>query len=72
MVKGISILSEKRLHLGQKLTVISADIVEAPADAIVHPTNNSLYLGGEVGTLTLLVWFPVYNDYSFSIRLSTS
>ncbi|XP_013781896.1 core histone macro-H2A.1-like [Limulus polyphemus] len=46
---GITILSEKKLFLGQKLTVIQGDIVKITADAIVHPTNSSYFLGGEVG-----------------------
>lgn len=32
-----------------QLTVIQGDIVKMAADAIVHPTNSSLYMGGEVG-----------------------
>lgn len=48
-VSGITVLSEKKLFLGQKLTVIQGDIVNVAADAIVNPTNASFYLGGEVG-----------------------
>lgn len=33
-----------------KLKVIQADITNVVADAIVHPTNNSFYMGGEVGS----------------------
>jgi histone H2A len=32
-----------------QLTVIQGDIVQVAADAIIHPTNASLYMGGEVG-----------------------
>ena len=32
-----------------QLTVIQGDITKVAADAIVHPTNNSFYMGGEVG-----------------------
>lgn len=46
---GITILSEKKLFLGQKLTVIQGDIVNITADAIIHPTNASFYMGGDVG-----------------------
>lgn len=46
---GFTILSEKKLFLGQKLTVLQGDIVKVQADAIVHPTSNSFYMGGEVG-----------------------
>ncbi|XP_033644032.1 core histone macro-H2A.1-like [Asterias rubens] len=47
---GKSVLSEKRLFLGQKLTVVQSNIAEIVADAVVHPTNSSFYLGGEVGS----------------------
>lgn len=33
-----------------KLTVLQADITDVAVDAIVHPTNNAFYLGGEVGS----------------------
>ncbi|ELT93761.1 hypothetical protein CAPTEDRAFT_2551 [Capitella teleta] len=46
---AFTILSEKKLFLGQKLTVLQGDIVNVVADAIIHPTNASLYMGGEVG-----------------------
>uniref|UniRef100_T1ITF6 Macro domain-containing protein n=1 Tax=Strigamia maritima TaxID=126957 RepID=T1ITF6_STRMM len=46
---GITILSEKKLFLGQKLTVIQGDIVNVTADAIINPTNASFYMGGEIG-----------------------
>ncbi|RUS79815.1 hypothetical protein EGW08_012414 [Elysia chlorotica] len=46
---GFLTLSEKKLFLGQKLTVMQGDLVKATADAIVHPTNSSFYFGGEVG-----------------------
>ena len=32
-----------------QLTVIQGDIVKVQVDAIVHPTNSSFYMGGEVG-----------------------
>ena len=32
-----------------QLTVIQGDITKVSSDAIVHPTNNSFYMGGEVG-----------------------
>ncbi|KAL3876339.1 hypothetical protein ACJMK2_034200 [Sinanodonta woodiana] len=46
---GFTILSEKKLFLGQKLTVLQGDLVKISADAIVHPTNETFYMGGEVG-----------------------
>ncbi|XP_020628479.1 core histone macro-H2A.1-like isoform X2 [Orbicella faveolata] len=48
---GFTVLSEKTLFLGQKLTVIQGDISTVEADALVHPTNASFYLGGEVGSV---------------------
>jgi histone H2A len=30
--------------------VVQSDIVDVVVDAIVHPTNASFYLGGEVGS----------------------
>lgn len=47
---GFTILSEKKLFLGQKLTVLQGDIVKVTADAIVHPTSSNFYMGGEVGS----------------------
>ncbi|XP_023217082.1 core histone macro-H2A.1-like [Centruroides vittatus] len=46
---GITILSEKKLFLGQKLTVIQGDAISVSADAVLHPTNGSFYMGGEIG-----------------------
>ncbi|BFZ18026.1 hypothetical protein BsWGS_21065 [Bradybaena similaris] len=46
---GFLTLSEKKLFLGQKLTVMQGDLVKMSADAIVHPTNSNYHLGGEVG-----------------------
>ncbi|XP_071528839.1 core histone macro-H2A.1-like isoform X2 [Panulirus ornatus] len=44
-----TILSEKKLFLGQKLTVVQSDISTVTADAVVHPTNANLDFMGEVG-----------------------
>ncbi|XP_050405606.1 core histone macro-H2A.1 [Patella vulgata] len=46
---GFTTLSEKKLFLGQKLTVVKGDIVKMAADAIVHPTSSNYHMGGEVG-----------------------
>lgn len=46
---GFSILSEKKLFLGQKMTVLQGDIAKITADAIINPTNSTYYMGGEVG-----------------------
>eukprot|EP00116_Pleurobrachia_bachei_P008316 sb/3468578/ len=47
--KGITVLSEKTLFLGQKLTVIQGDISQVGADAIVHPTNSNWNMTGACG-----------------------
>ncbi|XP_021374533.1 core histone macro-H2A.1-like isoform X2 [Mizuhopecten yessoensis] len=47
---NFTILSEKKLFLGQKMTVIQGDLVKIMADAIVHPTSSAFYMGGEVGS----------------------
>ncbi|CAG5122719.1 unnamed protein product [Candidula unifasciata] len=46
---GFLTLSEKKLFLGQKLTVMQGDLVKMSADAIVHPTSSNYHLGGQVG-----------------------
>ncbi|XP_063217044.1 core histone macro-H2A.1-like [Bacillus rossius redtenbacheri] len=46
---GVTTLSEKKLFLGQKLTVVQGDITNITADALVHPTNTSFAMMGEVG-----------------------
>uniref|UniRef100_A0A8C6T0F8 MacroH2A.1 histone n=1 Tax=Neogobius melanostomus TaxID=47308 RepID=A0A8C6T0F8_9GOBI len=47
---SFTVLSTKSLFLGQKLQVVKADLCSVESDAVVHPTNSSLYMGGEVGT----------------------
>ncbi|KAL7390343.1 hypothetical protein ABVT39_019299 [Epinephelus coioides] len=49
-VDSFTVLSTKSLFLGQKLQVVRADISIMESDAVVHPTNSSLYTGGEVGS----------------------
>ncbi|CAF1080584.1 unnamed protein product [Rotaria sordida] len=46
---AVTTLSERVLIRGQKLTVVQGSIVNIKADAIVLPTNDSFYMGGEVG-----------------------
>jgi len=46
---GVTLLSEKTLFLGQKLTVIQGDIATVGADAIVHPTNSNWNMTGSCG-----------------------
>ncbi len=47
---NITTLNERILNKGNKLTVIQGDITNVVADAIIHPTNNSFYMGGQVGS----------------------
>lgn len=47
---GVTLLSEKTLFLGQKLTVIQGDIATVGADAIVHPTNSNWNMTGSCGS----------------------
>ncbi|XP_054256968.1 core histone macro-H2A.1-like isoform X1 [Macrosteles quadrilineatus] len=49
LVPSITILSEKKLFLGQKLTLVQGDITGMTAEALVHPTNAILAMVGEVG-----------------------
>uniref|UniRef100_A0A1B6HRF3 Macro domain-containing protein n=1 Tax=Homalodisca liturata TaxID=320908 RepID=A0A1B6HRF3_9HEMI len=46
---SVTILSEKKLFLGQKLTLVQGDITVMSSDALVHPTNAALTMMGEVG-----------------------
>ncbi|XP_077504645.1 core histone macro-H2A.1-like [Amblyomma americanum] len=46
---SVTVLSEKKLFLGQKLTVIQGDVASVTADAAIHPTNANFALSGEVG-----------------------
>ncbi|ROJ62405.1 Core histone macro-H2A.1 [Anabarilius grahami] len=47
---GFTVLSSKSLFLGQKLQVVQADIATIESEAVIHPTNSTFYMGGEVGT----------------------
>ncbi|CAJ1063675.1 core histone macro-H2A.1 isoform X3 [Xyrichtys novacula] len=51
---SFTVLSTKSLFLGQKLQVVQADISIVESDAVIHPTNSSLYTGGEVGKGTFV------------------
>lgn len=46
---GMTVLSEKTLFLGQKLSVVQGDLATFEVDAVIHPTNATFHLGGEVG-----------------------
>ncbi|XP_023198318.1 core histone macro-H2A.1 isoform X2 [Xiphophorus maculatus] len=50
LADSFTVLSTKSLFLGQKLQVVQADISAVESDAVVHPTNSTLYSGGEVGS----------------------
>uniref|UniRef100_A0A8C0Y0F4 MacroH2A.1 histone n=1 Tax=Cyprinus carpio carpio TaxID=630221 RepID=A0A8C0Y0F4_CYPCA len=49
---GLTVLSSKSLFLGQKLQVVQADIATIESEAVVHPTNSTFYMGGEVAAMT--------------------
>jgi len=44
-----TVVSEKTLFLGQKLSVVQGSITDVQCDAIVHPTNATFSTAGEVG-----------------------
>ncbi|XP_061421065.1 core histone macro-H2A.1-like [Lethenteron reissneri] len=46
---AVTVLSSKTLFLGQKLQVVKADIATLKCDAVIHPTGNNFYMGGQVG-----------------------
>nr|UQW60618.1 histone macroH2A.1 [Mordacia mordax] len=46
---AVTILSSKTLFLGQQLQVVKADIASLKCDAVIHPTSNNFYMGGQVG-----------------------
>ncbi|XP_031557586.1 core histone macro-H2A.1-like [Actinia tenebrosa] len=48
---GISILSEKTLFLGQRLSVVQGELVAVEANAVVHPTDGKFQMKGEVGKI---------------------
>lgn len=47
---GHTILGEKILNAGQKLTVVQGDISKIACDAVIHPTNSSLSTSGQCGS----------------------
>jgi len=46
----VAILSEKTLFLGQRLTVVQGDISVLTCDAVVHPTDGTFKMSGEIGS----------------------
>ena len=55
-----SVLSEKLLLTGQRMTVVQADIASIQVDAIVHPTSSSYSLAGEIGSALAKVGGTVF------------
>ena len=49
----LDVVHEKTLFLGQKLMVVNGEVAEMSSDAVVHYTNASMYLGGDVGSALL-------------------
>jgi len=45
---GVTVLSEKTLFLGQKLSVVQGDIAGIQTEAIVHPTDAKFSFSGDV------------------------
>lgn len=50
---SLNVAAEKTLFLGQKLMVINGNVSELSCDAVVHFTNASMYLGGDIGSALL-------------------
>lgn len=48
------------MPLGQSLKIVQTDIVELSVDAVVNPTNSTLYMGGMVGTRLMQVGGPEF------------
>ncbi|XP_072164634.1 core histone macro-H2A.1-like [Diadema setosum] len=63
-----SVLGEKRLFLGQKLTVVQGDITEITADAMVHPTSSTYAMAGEVGSALAKVGGKEFIDEVTKLR----
>ncbi|KAM7543260.1 hypothetical protein Aperf_G00000003919 [Anoplocephala perfoliata] len=58
--KQVKILHSIKMPLGQVLKIVQTDIVESPVDAVVNPTNGTLYMGGMVGTRLMEVGGPAF------------
>ncbi|XP_054717613.1 core histone macro-H2A.1-like [Uloborus diversus] len=46
---AVTMLSEKKLFLGQKLIVTQGDITSVTSDAVLHPTNSTLHMNSDIG-----------------------
>ncbi|VUZ57071.1 unnamed protein product [Hymenolepis diminuta] len=54
------ILHSIKMPLGQSLKIVQTDIVELSVDAVVNPTNSTLYMGGMVGTRLMQAGGPEF------------
>ncbi|XP_067133396.1 core histone macro-H2A.1-like [Centruroides vittatus] len=68
----VTVLTEKQLFLGQKLTVIQGDITDVTTDAIVNPTNNKFYMGGQVGKRLMEVGGKKFEEEIDKLRSKTT
>ena len=48
------------MPLGQTLQILQTDIAELSVDAVVNPTNSTLYMGGMVGSRLMAIGGPVF------------
>jgi len=55
------VISQKRLFYGQRLVVVKSDISKCAANAVVHPTNGDIQLGGGVGKALHAVSGPKFH-----------
>ena len=69
-VSGHTILSEKILDAGQKLTVVQGDISQITCDAVIHPTNGSLSLSGQCGSALSTAGGPSFRSEVASLNKS--
>jgi hypothetical protein len=46
---GVTVLNERVLQCGVKLTVASGDITQLPCNAVIIPSDANFGLGGQVG-----------------------
>ncbi|VDL57507.1 unnamed protein product [Hymenolepis diminuta] len=60
LFKKPKILHSIKMPLGQSLKIVQTDIVELSVDAVVNPTNSTLYMGGMVGTRLMQAGGPEF------------
>lgn len=61
----ILLLSYTKLAILFQLTVLQGDIVKVAADAIVHPTNSTYHMGGEVGKYITDLRIVLFTNFFF-------